>query len=111
MAIQKIISKKKQTIEQIILILMLILIGIFLYKNFFEKETVYKEKGVDEISTFQDINLYPPFSIDIQEILKFIKSMGLEVFSRPIEESGPAGNPNPFLPFIEEEDLSSSITD
>ena len=109
MAIQKIISKKKQKIEQIVLILMVVFIGFFLYKNFFKKEVVYKEKKETGIAVFQDVNLYPTFSVNIQDVLEAIKSINLEIFSHPIKESGPTGNPNPFLPFIEEADLSTPI--
>jgi len=98
MAFQPVISKKKQGFEGIILFLIIFLTIFFLCKNFFKKEVIYEieERGV--ISA-PKVELYPPFSLKVQDILEISKFINLKIFSRSIEESGPTGNPNPFLPF------------
>ncbi|TSD05224.1 MAG: hypothetical protein Athens071412_422 [Parcubacteria group bacterium Athens0714_12] len=81
------------------LVVLLVVIIFFVYKNFLEKNFVYEKAEKIGFIESPQTELYPPFSIKISDVLNNSKFNSLKVFSRLIEDSGLAGNPNPFVPF------------
>lgn len=100
MALRAIVSAKKQKFESIILFLIIIIILFAVYKNF-SKDKIIPNMNEGNIASFEGADLYPPFTFKMQNILEDSKFISLEVFDKPIKESGVNGNSNPFLPFAQ----------
>ncbi len=95
--------KKREIIKLIVIFIFVVLIIFFVYKKFFKKEITDSAAKKGAV-TVGEVNLSPSFSIKIQDILNDFKFINLKIFSKPIEESGASGNPNPFLPYVKKQD-------